>query len=47
MDFYAILARSIELLQHPGRVAYRALPMQFDRSNDLPTTTQVLVREVG
>ena len=29
MDFYAVLARVIELLQREGRTSYRALKRQF------------------
>jgi len=34
MDFYAVLAQVMELLQREGRVSYRALTRQFDLDND-------------
>jgi class 3 adenylate cyclase/tetratricopeptide (TPR) repeat protein len=34
MDFYAVLAQVMELLQREGRVSYRALKRQFDLDND-------------
>ena len=34
MDFYAVLAKVMELLQREGRVSYRALKMQFSLDDD-------------
>src|SRR2546426_128162 len=34
MDFYAVLAQVMELLQREGRVSYRALKMQFSLDDD-------------
>ena len=34
MDFYAVLAQVIELLQREGRVSYRALKVQFSLDDD-------------
>jgi class 3 adenylate cyclase len=34
MDFYAVLAQVMELLQREGRVSYRALKRQFDLDDD-------------
>jgi class 3 adenylate cyclase len=34
MDFYAVLAQVLELLQHQGRVSYRALKVQFGLDDD-------------
>jgi class 3 adenylate cyclase/tetratricopeptide (TPR) repeat protein len=34
MDFYAVLAQVMELLQREGRVSYRALKRQFDLNDD-------------
>jgi len=34
MDFYAVLAQVIELLQREGRVSYRALKLQFSLDDD-------------
>jgi class 3 adenylate cyclase/predicted ATPase len=34
MDFYAVLAQVIELLQREGRVSYRALKVQFSLGDD-------------
>lgn len=34
MDFYAVLAQVMELLQREGRVSYRALKRQCDRDDD-------------
>ena len=34
MQFYEVLAQILELLQHQGRVSYRALKRQFDLDNE-------------
>ena len=34
MDFYAVLAQVLELLQREGRVSYRALKVQFGLDDD-------------
>ena len=34
MDFYAVLAQVLELLQRQGRVSYRALKMQFSLDDE-------------
>ncbi len=34
MDFYAVLAQVMELLQREGRVSYRALKMQLSLDDD-------------
>src|SRR5262252_3982510 len=34
MDFYAVLAQVLELLQREGRVSYRALKVQFNLDDD-------------
>src|SRR5262245_14205597 len=34
MDFYAVLAQVMDLLQREGRVSYRALKMQFSLDDD-------------
>ena len=34
MDFYAVLAQVLELLQRQGRVSYRALKVQFSLDDD-------------
>ena len=34
MDFYAVLAQVMELLQREGRVSYRALKVQFSLDDD-------------
>jgi class 3 adenylate cyclase/predicted ATPase/tRNA A37 threonylcarbamoyladenosine biosynthesis protein TsaE len=34
MDFYAVLAQMLELLQREGRVSYRALKVQFNLDDD-------------
>jgi hypothetical protein len=46
MDFYAVLARVIELLQREGRTSYRALKRQFALDDDYLEDLKVELIEV-
>ena len=46
MDFYAVLARVIELLQREGRTSYRALKRQFALDDDYLADLKVELIEV-
>src|SRR2546422_2228574 len=46
MDFYAVLARVIELLQREGRTAYRALKRQFALDDEYLDDLKVELIEV-
>ena len=46
MDFYAVLARVIELLQREGRTSYRALKRQFALDDEYLADLKVGLIEV-
>jgi predicted ATPase/class 3 adenylate cyclase len=46
MDFYAVLARVIEILQREGRTSYRALKRQFDLDDEYLADLKVELIEV-
>ena len=46
MDFYAVLARVIELLQREGRTSYRALKRQFALDDEYLADLKVELIEV-
>ena len=46
MDFYAVLARVIEILQREGRTSYRALKRQFALDDDYLEDLKVELIEV-
>ena len=46
MDFYAVLARVIELLQREGRTSYRALKRQFALDDEYLADLTVELMEV-
>src|SRR5262249_4715205 len=46
MDFYTVLARVIEILQHEGRTSYRALKRQFALDDDYLEDLKVELIEV-
>ena len=46
MDFYAVLAHVMELLQREGRISYRALKRQFALDDDYLADLTVELMEV-
>jgi hypothetical protein len=46
MDFYAVLARVIEILQREGRTSYRALKRQFALDDEYLADLKVELIEV-
>ena len=46
MDFYAVLARVIELLQREGRTSYRALKRQFALDDEYLADLKVELIEI-
>ena len=46
MDFYAVLARIIEILQREGRTSYRALKRQFALDDEYLADLKVELIEV-
>jgi hypothetical protein len=47
MDFYAVLARVVELLQREGRTSYRAIKRQFARDDEYLADLTVELIEVN
>jgi len=47
MDFYAVLAHVIEILQREGRISYRAIKRQFARDDAYLADLTVELMEVN